>query len=95
MKAASECFFGHDVVEIVFADFPTVSSCPLEHLLEFLDIHGLSQLLGHSSDVVRIYVSGMVVVEQVKDLVYTVLNNSATTLDSLSPNFDVIPSKNS
>ncbi len=70
----SEGLLGHDVVEILPRNLPPVRSRTLQHLLQLLDIHGLSQFLGHSADVVAVDAAGMVVVEQVENLVNAVLN---------------------
>ncbi len=45
----------------------------MQHLLQLLDVHGLSKLLGHSADVVGVYAASVVIVEQVEDLVDAVL----------------------
>ena len=92
---ASEGLLGHDVVEILSSDLAAVGGCPLEHFLEFLDVHGFSEFLGHPADVVGVDGAGVVVVEEVKDLIDAVLHREGLTLLSLSPNLDVMPSKNS
>ena len=94
-EATSEGFFSHYVVEILSAYLATVCWCSLQHLLQLLDVHCLAQLFCDSADIVRIYVAWMVVIEQVKDLVYSILSKNKTTLDSLSPNLAVMPSRNS
>lgn len=73
MKDASEGLLGHDVVEVFTTDLAAVGSCPLQHLFEFLDIHGFSKFLGDSSDVVGVDVSCVVVIEKVEDLVDAIL----------------------
>jgi hypothetical protein len=42
MKDASEGLLGHDVVEVLTADLATIGGCSLQHLLKFLDVHGLA-----------------------------------------------------
>ena len=91
----SEGFLGHNVVEIFTGDLSAIGSCPLEHLLQLLHVHGLTQLLGHSPDVVGVDVAAVIVVEQVEYFINAVLSNPRYTLDSLSPSLLVMPSKNS
>ena len=91
----SECFFGHDAVEIFTGDLSSVTCCSLKHFFEFLDVHGLAEFFGNSTNIVRVDDSGVVVVEEVKDLVDAILIWKTVTLDSLSPSLEVIPSRNS
>ena len=67
----------------------------MEHLFELCDVHSLSKFLSHSSDIVGVDGSGVVIVKQVEDFVNAVLHIECLTLVYLSPNRDVIPSKNS
>lgn len=69
----SEGFLGHDAVEIFARDFSTVRSCSLQHFLKFLHVHGLSEFFGHSSNVVGVNDSWMIIIEKVEDFVDTIL----------------------
>ena len=91
----SKCFLGHDVIKIFSGYLSAVGGCSLEHFLEFLDVHGLSQLFGNSADVIRVDCSSVVVIKKVENFIDAVLNNKYFTLDYLSPSFEVIPSMNS
>ena len=92
---SSERFLRHYVIEILAGDLSAVAGRALQHLLEFLDVHGLAQFLGHPADVVGVYQPRVIVVEEVEDLVDAVLCQSILTLDSLSPRREVMPSRNS
>ena len=50
----SEGLLGHDVVEVLPGDLTAIGGSPLQHLLQLLDVHGFSQLLGHSADIVGV-----------------------------------------
>lgn len=91
----SEGFLGHDVVKVFFWDFSAIAGCSLQHFLKFLDAHCFSQLLCHSLYIVNVYGSALIIVEQLKNFVDPILYITKLTLDSLSPNFDVIASRNS
>lgn len=67
----------------------------MKHLFKLLNIHGLSELLRHSPDVVCVDGSGFIVVKEVEDFVDAVLCKFGNTLDSLSPSLEVMASKNS
>lgn len=69
----SEGLLGEDVVEVFPADLSAVGSRTLQHLLQFLHVHGLTQFLGNSADVDGVDLSGVVVVEEVEDAVDAVL----------------------
>ena len=73
MSRKSEGLFGHDVVEIFSADLSSVCCGSLEHFFEFSNVHGFTQFLGDSLDVINVDESGLVVVEQVEDFIDTVL----------------------
>ena len=49
---SSEGLLGHDVVEVFTTDLAAIGSSTLEHLFEFLNVHGFSELLCDSADVV-------------------------------------------
>ena len=70
----SKALFSHDVVEILFWDFPSIWSCSLQHVLKLLDIHGLSKFFGDSADVIGVDGASVVIIKQVEDFVNTVLN---------------------
>jgi len=67
----------------------------LKHFFEFLYVHGFSQLLGNSSNVVGVDRTGFVVVEQVEYFIDAALDSYMFTRDSLSPRREVMPSRNS
>lgn len=73
MNRKSEGFFGHDVVEIFSADLSSVGGGSLEHFFEFSNVHGLSQLLCDSLDVIDVDESSLIIVEQVEYFIDTVL----------------------
>ena len=60
-----------------------------------MDVHGLAEFLGHSADVVRVDGAGVVVIEEVEDFVDSILLKMICTRVALSPNLQVIPSRNS
>jgi hypothetical protein len=91
----SEGLLGHDVVEVLAGDLPSVRGSPLQHLLQLLNVHSFSELLGDPADVVGVHGAGVVVVEEIKDLVDSILAISRSTLLSLSPSLEVMPSRNS
>ena len=91
----SEGLLGHDVVEILSGDFPAVGGSSLQHFLQFLDVHGFSEFLGDAANVVGVDAASVVVVEEVEDLVDSVLHEKWSTLLSLSPSLEVMPSRNS
>jgi hypothetical protein len=91
----SKALLRHDVVEVLPADLAPVAGGPLQHLLQLLHVHRLAQLLGHAPDVVGVDQPGVVVVEEVEDLVDAVLRGRGRTLLSLSPRREVMPSRNS
>lgn len=95
IMAQSEGLFGHDVVEVLTGNLATVGGCPLQHLLQLLHVHGLAQLLSHAADVGRFDEASVVVVEKIENFVDAILRKMIFTLDSLSPNLDVMPSRNS
>lgn len=71
-NARSKCFFGHNVIEIFTTDFPTISRGSLQHFLQFWDIHGFSELLGHPSDVVNVDVATSIIIKQIEDTVNSI-----------------------
>jgi hypothetical protein len=91
----SEGLLGHDVVEVLAGDLAAVGSSTLQHFLEFLDVHGLTELLGDAADVGGLDEASVVVVEEVEDLIDAVLRGEGCTLVSLSPSLEVMPSRNS
>lgn len=91
----SKGFFRHNVVEVLSWDLSSVWCSTLQHLLQLLDIHGFSQLLGDSFNIIWVYWACVVVVEKIENLVDAVLSHNKCTRDYLSPNFEVMPSKNS
>lgn len=92
---ASEGFFSHYVVKIFSWDFSSIRGSSLEHLFQLLHIHGLAQFLWNSSNVIWVDHSWMVIIKKVENFIYSSLNNNKNTRESLSPNFEVMPSKNS
>ena len=60
-----------------------------------MEAHSFAELFGHAFDVVGVDAAGFVFVEEVEDLVDAVLHNIMLTRDSLSPNLEVMASKNS
>lgn len=94
-KKSSESLFGHDAVEIISWKFPSISWCSMQHLLQLGWIHGLSKLLCDSFNIAQIDIPSSIVVEKVKYFIDTILfNDKLFTFDYLSPNLEVIPSKN-
>ena len=79
---SGEGLLGHDEVEVFESDFLSVAGCSLEHLLEFLGGHGLSEFLGDSAQVVDVDGAGLVVVEQVEDAVDALLGLLVAQLSS-------------
>ena len=47
----SEGLFGHYVVEIFTGDLTALSGGPLQHFLQFLNVHRLAELLSYSANV--------------------------------------------
>lgn len=72
--SGSEGLLGHYVIEVLPANLTPVRSRSLQHLLQLLDIHRLAQLFRHPLDIVGVDHSGVVVVEEVEDLIDAVLN---------------------
>lgn len=95
MYALSEGFLCHYVIKVFPCYLAAVACCPLQHLLELLDAHSLSQLLRHTLYIIHIYRSSFVIVEKIENFVDSSLNNNKCTLDYLSPSFEVIASRNS
>lgn len=91
----SEWFFRHNVVEIFSVDLASIAGSSLKHFFQLLNTHRLAQLFCNSFDIVHIDWSCFVIVKQIEYLVDSVLNQIKFTLDSLSPNLEVIASKNS
>ena len=73
MLLRSKSLFAHDFIEIISGNFSSVGSSSLKHFLQFIDTHGLAQLLGNSLDIVYIDESCLIIIEQVKNLVNTIL----------------------
>ncbi len=90
----SEGFLGHDVIKVLSGDFSSISGGSLQHLLQLGGVHGLTQLFSDSFNIVDIDEACSIVVEQVENLIDAVLNQLISTLDYLSPNRAVMPSKN-
>jgi len=93
--ATSEALLGHDVIEILTGYLPAIGCSPLQHFLQLLNIHSLSKLLRNTTNIVGVDRSSVVVIEKVENLIDSVLHHKNFTLLSLSPNFEVIPSRNS
>ena len=60
-----------------------------------MDVHGLSQLFGNSTDVIRVDSASVIIIKKIENFIDAILNKKYFTLDYLSPSFDVIPSINS
>jgi hypothetical protein len=70
----SEGFFGHDVVKVLSRNFTPVGSGSLQHFLQLLDVHRFSKFLRDSTDIGRLDKSRVVIVEEVEDLVDSILH---------------------
>ncbi len=71
----SEGFLGHDVVEILTGNLSTVRCSSLKHFLKLLDVHCFSEFLSDAADIVGVDCSGVIVIEEIKDLVDSGLSN--------------------
>lgn len=92
---ASNGFFSHNVVEILSSDLSTIACCSLKHFLQLSSVHGFTELLSNSFNIGKVDTSSAVIVEQVENAVNTsLIYKLVFTLDSLSPSFEVIASKN-
>ena len=69
MKIKLEGLFGHNVVEVLPVNFLSVTGGPLEHFLELIRSHGLSEFSSDSSDVLEVDPLRMVVVKEVENSV--------------------------
>lgn len=90
----SKGFFRHNIVEILSWNFPAIAGSSLEHLFKLLHIHCFSQLFGYSLDIIYIDASCLIIIKEIEYLIYSALYRLKNTLDSLSPSFEVIASRN-
>jgi hypothetical protein len=70
----SDSFLGHNVVEIFAGDFPAITCSSLKHFFQLAGIHGFSQLLCDSSDVIKVDGSGAIIIKEIKNSIDSGLN---------------------
>ena len=75
-RSGSEALLGHDIIEVFPGDLAAVSGCSLQHFLQLLNTHSLTEFLGYSFDIINVNGSAFVIVKQLEDLVDAVLNKS-------------------
>ena len=68
-RVPSEGLLGHNVVEVLSGNVLAVGGGSLEHVLELLDAHGLSELLRDSLQVVEVDQTASVVIEEIENLI--------------------------
>lgn len=90
----SDWFLSHDVIEVFSWDFPSITGSSLKHFFKLIGVHSFSKFFSYSSDVVEIDCSSSVIIKQVENSIDSSLNKFIITLVYLSPNFEVIASKN-
>jgi hypothetical protein len=69
----SECFFSHNIVEVLFRDLSAISRSSLKHLLKFIKTHGLSKLFSYSFNIININETSSIIIKKIKNFINTSL----------------------